>query len=261
MPRFFAFDLETTGLDAERDRIMEFCFIEVDSGLGPIGEPYAALVDPQRPIPKKVQEITNITQDMVQGRPAFAHHAPRIQRLLQDTVLIAHNHRFDVPFLHAELVRAGHPGLDANQPCIDTCVIERVVNSHSLEATFQRYMQRAFDGAHRSQADTEATLEVLRAQLRTHAAVLGEDITRLTQRDLARLRDPDAEERVWLDHGHRFYEDGAGKARFAFGKHRDECVHDHEGFLRWMKTREFPADTLVLVDRFLEEIMKPKTAQ
>lgn len=262
MTRLLAFDLETTGLDPERDRIMEFCLLEVGPDLAPAGEPLTALVDPGRPIPPKVQEITGITPDMVEGKPGFAHHAPRIQRLVADATLIAHNHRFDVPFLHRELTRAGQPGLDANHPCVDTRIIEAVVNSHSLEATYQRYTGKTLDGAHRSRADTEATVEVLRQQIARHTEVLGSDLDKLTQPHLQKLRDPTAELRTWLDHKHCFYQEEDGVVRFGFSKHRDEPVHQNESFLIWMQSRDFPPDTMALVERFIEEIRaKPRARQ
>jgi DNA polymerase III alpha subunit (gram-positive type) len=258
--RFLAFDLETTGLDQQHDRIMEFCFIEVDEQLQVKGEPYTELVHPGVPIPAKVQQITQITDDMVRDRPAFAHFAPRIQKLVQGATMIAHNHRFDIPFLHNELVRAGQPGLDANHPCVDTCSIERIVNSHSLEATYRRYVGADMPVAHRSQADTEATVEVLRRQLAVHKDILGDSVAALTQSNMVRLKDPEADVRTWLDHGHRFYQDEDGIPRFGFGKHRGEPARSHEGFLHWMKSRDFPPDTLRLVDQFLKEVPARNTA-
>ncbi|MGB0652659.1 MAG: exonuclease domain-containing protein [Thermoplasmatota archaeon] len=248
MPRLIAFDLETTGLDDLQDRIIEFCFIEVDEALQPVSSPWSELVDPQRDIPQEVQEITNITPDMVEGRPPFAQHAARIQRLVADATLIAHNHRFDLTFLHRELERAGQPGLDPNHPCVDTLGIERAVNAHNLAATYQRYTGNEMDGAHRSQADTEATLEILRHQIKGHGLPPAGE---LTQAAVRRLRDPDDDPRRWLDHAHRFYEDTDGTVRFGFGKHRDGPVADEPGFLRWMLNRDFAPDTLAVARRLL----------
>lgn len=249
--RILAFDLETTGLEPERDRILEFCFIEVDAQLKQVGTPFASLVDPEIEIPEQIQQITGIKPEMVAGKAPFRQHAPRIQRLVEGAVLVAHNYRFDVAFLHAELSRAGQTGLAPNHPCIDTLGIERVVNGHGLEACFERYTGEKFDGAHRSQADTEAMLTVLRAQMDTHASVLGDDPLELTQVKLAQLRDPEADVRTWLDHGHRFYQDASGVVRFGFSKHRHEPVLDHMDFLQWMRSRDFPTDTLQIVERLL----------
>ncbi len=259
--RILAFDLETTGLEPERDRILEFCFIEVDTNLQQVGSPFSALVDPGVEISEEIQQITGIEPAMVAGKPPFSHHAARIQRLVEGATLIAHNHRFDVAFLHAELSRAGQTGLAPNHPCIDTIAIERVVNGHSLEACFERYTGRKLEGAHRSQADTEATLEVLRAQMAKHADILGEDAAALTQPKLVQLRDPEADVRTWLDHGHRFYQDGSGVVRFGFSKHRHEPVHEHKDFLQWMRSRDFPTDTLQIVDRLLEQGPAPASVE
>jgi DNA polymerase III subunit epsilon len=260
--KLVAFDLETTGRDGERDRVIEFTFVELDDQLQEKGR-WTRLVDPTVQIPKEVQELTGITQAMVTGQPAFAAHAPRIQALVADAVLVAHNHQFDTQFLNRELRLAGQAGIPPDHPCIDTLFIERQVNSHRLGETYKRYTGKDMDGAHRSEADTVATIEVLRAQRRLHPALLPE---RLEDLVVARLdaRFSGERSRSWLDHGHRFYRDGTGTVRFGFGKYRDcpaigphECAVDkvpkqHEDYLLWMRGRDFPEETKATVEMILK---------
>ena len=261
--KLVAFDLETTGLEMERDRVLEFCFVELDESLSELGR-WSKLVDPGIPVSKEIEDLTGISTDMVKGQPPFSSHAPRIQALVRDAVLIAHNHSFDVPFLNMELLRAGQPGLSPDHPCIDTLVIERHVNSHRLSEVYKRYVGTPFDGGHRSEADVLATVEVLRRQRSTHAALLPTNgLEGLLAPNVDRHFGGEKRVRHWLDHGHRFYRDPEGTIRLGFGPHRGcpaiqvhACVNGvsghHEEFLRWMLRRDFPAETKATVEMILK---------
>lgn len=254
--KLVAFDLETTGTDAQKDRIVEFCFIELDGELKETGR-WSRLVDPGMPIPAETTAIHNITNEMVAEQPPFSHHASRIQRLVQDATLIAHNHRFDMQFLHNELQAAGQPGLTPDHPCIDTLQIERNVNSHSLGACYQRYMGESLGDAHRSEADTAGMVDILRRQRIIHAAKLPADLNGLVTSRLHGHFNPHAELRRWLDHGHRFYADNEGVVRFGFGKHRGDAAAEHADYLLWMRDRDFPDDAKRIVEELLGPEYKP----
>jgi DNA polymerase III epsilon subunit-like protein len=265
--KLVAFDLETTGLEVERDRVLEFCFVELDPALRELGH-WSRLVDPGVPVSREIEELTGISTEMVRGQPPFARHAPRIQRLAEDAVLVAHNHAFDLPFLDMELRRAGQPGLAPDHPCIDTLVIERHVNSHRLAEAYKRYVGKPFQGAHRSEADALATIEVLRRQREAHAHALpgaGESLQDLLALNVDRHFGGDKRVRRWLDHAHKLYSGPDGVVRFAFGPHRG-CptvqVHacpggaedQHTGFLRWMLRRDFTPETKAAVETLLRTV-------
>ncbi len=262
-----AFDLETTGLEVERDRVLEFCFVELDDQLGEKAR-WSRLVDPGIPVSKDIEELTGISTAMVQGQPPFAAHAPRIQALVRDAVLVAHNSAFDVPFLHMELLRAGQPGLVPDHPCIDTLVIERHVNSHRLAEVYRRYVGAPVEGVHRSEADVTATVEVLRRQREAHKAALPNGGATLDDLLVAKVDQHfggDKRVRHWLDHGRRFYRDPAGTIVLGFGPYRGcpairwhACKAGNEGtheeFLRWMLRRDFPSDTKAAVEMILRAL-------
>lgn len=259
--KIVAFDLETTGLDPEKDRILEFCFMELDQELNEKGR-WTRLVNPGIPIPQETIDIHGITDDMVEGEPPFSTHAARIEKLIEGATLLGHNVRFDIGFLHAELVRAGRQGLDVNHPHMDTAQVERMVNSHRLGACYKRYTGQDLDDAHRSEADTAATVDVLRGQLRDHGDVLPSQISDLTSRALHRHFNPDAVSRQYLDHGRKFYELD-GKPHFAFGKFRDQAIDsnngDHTSYLAWMKDRDFAPDTKQVAARLHAEAVGGQT--
>jgi DNA polymerase-3 subunit epsilon len=254
--KYVAFDLETTGLDAEKDRVIEMCFIQLDDDLVEQGR-WTKLLNPGIPIPAETVAIHNITDEMVVDAPPFKDHAARVQQLVDEAVLIGHNVQFDVSFIHKELVRAGQKGLAVSHPTIDTGKVERMVNSHRLGACYQRYMGNALDDAHRSEADTAATVDVLRKQREVHAERLPTELESLIGDKLTKHFDPSARSREWLDHGHRFYKDNQEVVRFGFGKHRDVAALEHTEYLLWMRDRDFPADTKEVVESLLGPEYKP----
>ena len=251
--KLIAFDLETTGLDGNTARIVEFCLLELDAadpGLRQLST-WTELVDPQMAIPPEVVKVHGITDEMVRGKPAFAAFAARIQAMVQDAVLVAHNHKYDLEILSRELVRGGQPGLRPNHPCIDTQRVESTVNSHGLGATYERYHGKPFDGAHRSRADTEACVAVLRAQRAAHPAKLPVDLEGLIVANLERSRNPARADRQWLDHGRKFYADAAGTVFYNFGKYRGQAIfasRETKDYLGWMRDKaDFPDDIRALL--------------
>ncbi|MHB8606611.1 MAG: 3'-5' exonuclease [Thermoplasmatota archaeon] len=242
MTRFVAIDFETTGLNAERDRIVEFAFVEIDASLAEIAR-WTDRVNPGMPIPPRATEIHGITDADVAAKPPFARHAPRIQRLVADAILIAYNHEFDVKFLHAELARAGQPGLSLDHPSIDPLLIFQQHFPRHLAGAVRHYLGREHDGAHGALADVVATLDVLRAQREKHA-----DLPRALEDNVARPN------RTWLDFERTLYRDEAGIARFGIGKWKGERVADHLDFLEWMLAGGFSDETKRAARRLLDEM-------
>jgi DNA polymerase-3 subunit epsilon len=249
MSPLLAFDLETTGLDTGVDRVIEFCFLSHDETLQVTGR-YQSLVNPEKPIPPESSQIHGLTDADVAGAPVFASHAKRIQDLVDQSILVAHNGSFDMAVLNAELLRCGENGLSPSHPLIDTLLIERYVNSHKLEAAFERYEGRPFENAHRAEADTQATVAVLRGQLREHGAKLPQLVHEMVCDEIKRRAGHEI--KVFLDHDRRFYQDPDGIVRFNFGQHRGDEVLARRGYLEWMLRREFSTDTLRVVKTILK---------
>ncbi len=249
-----AFDLETTGVRPDVDRIIEFCFIELDDDLQELSR-WTEFVNPGIPVPPEVVAVTHLTPadlEAIQKAPPFPHFAARIQALVQGATLIGHHAaEFDIPCLHHELVRAGQPGLQPNHPCVDTLQIERTVNSHNLGETYLRYTGKPMDGAHRSAADTLASVEVLRHQRERHKERLPASLEDLTAARLAKARGRQIQ---WLDFGRKFYADGEGNIRFGrwSKKHADKSVtqvqREDPSYLSWMLEKgDFPADVKAIL--------------
>jgi len=269
--RILALDLETTGRNPESDRIVEFAFIELDERLKELGR-WRELINPGVQIPSEATAFHGIRdQDVLESRP-FSHFAPRIQKLLSDSILLAHNHQFDLPFLHYELVRSGQPGLRVDHPAIDTVTIERFVNSHKLGPTLGRYTGKVVDGWHGAMEDAAATVEVLRAQLQEHGEKLQSVPTNLTHKVIdMRIQDEIVRPSVrhpellpsggfeWIDWGRKFYRGQDGVVKLAFGKHKDQPAAEHLDYVEWMLNAEFAEDTRQAARALIESSRSPRS--
>ncbi|WP_137926348.1 3'-5' exonuclease family protein [Cupriavidus sp. 2SB] len=145
-------DLETTGADAQRDRITEIGVVEV----GPDGiQEWDILLDPEASIPPFIQGMTGITEEMVRGQPTFGSIAEGLIERLQGKLFIAHNARFDYGFLKTEFRRAG---LTFRADVLCTLRLSRSlfpsVERHGLDALIARF-DLAPKGRHRALADAE----------------------------------------------------------------------------------------------------------
>jgi len=113
--REIVFDTETTGFHHKGDdRITEIGCIEIIDLL-PTGEQFHCYLDPERDVPEKVVQITGLTTEFLKGKPKFASQAQAFLDFVGDSFLIAHNARFDMGFINAELVRAGFSPLPASR--------------------------------------------------------------------------------------------------------------------------------------------------
>lgn len=238
--KLVAFDLEATGLQAEKDRIVEFCFLELNDNFQPISR-FHSLLCPGITMTDEVIAIHGLTNEALQKEPPFAHFAPRIQKLIDESTLIAHNCRLDLALLHYELVRAGQRGVSPNHPVIDTHAIETFVNGHNLGALYQRYYGQPLEGIHRAETDAKAAAAVLQGQLNHHENLLGKDPNSLLLEKI-RLRNG-SDGCIFLDHGRRFIKSPDGVIRINFGKLKGQPVTEHLDYLHWILKADFACDT------------------
>ena len=158
------FDLETTGVAPDRDRIVDLAFLR----RAPDGqeEVFSALVDPGMPIPPEATAVHHITDEMVRGQPSFPALAPKLLDFIGDADLAGFGIlRFDVPMLTAEFQRAGVTFTTASRSLVDALTVFHRMEPRNLTAAYKLYCGKALEDAHRAEADMRASSDVLWAQL------------------------------------------------------------------------------------------------
>ncbi len=158
------FDLETTGINITRDRIVEISILRIE----PDGTETVKTwrVNPGIPIPPQASEVHGIYDEDVADKPPFKEIAAEIHELIKDAYLVGFNsNRFDLPMLAEELIRAGiNIDLKTNRS-IDVQVIYHKKEPRNLSAAYRFYTGKDLENAHSAEADVKATWEVLKAQL------------------------------------------------------------------------------------------------
>ena len=243
------FDLETTGADPTKDRVVQLALIRVE----PDGRETTleSLVDPEMPIPPEATAVHGIADADVAGAPRIGELAPRILTMFDGADLCGFNSlRFDWPLLAADLRRAGIEIPEAPRRHFDAMRIYHAKEPRDLGAAVRFYCGREHVGAHSALDDARATLDVFDAQFARY-----DDLP----------RDPDELNELCAAAGPRFVDSGgklewnrAGEAAIRFGKHRGRTLRDmaaqEPGYLRWMAGADFPDDTRRIVAAALEGV-------
>jgi DNA polymerase-3 subunit epsilon len=184
-------DVETTGMRAGfGDRITEIAVAVVHGGRREIV--FESLVNPERPIPRAICSITNITDDMVRHAPRFAELAERVLAVLSGRVFVAHNARFDWNFLSAELHRSRNLTLDGTRLCTVRLARRLVqgVRSCGLDSLC-RFFGFHNGARHRAAGDALVTAELLNRLLmlaRAEGARTLQDLALIERRRTRRSR-------------------------------------------------------------------------
>ena len=185
---YVSFDLETSGLSARYDKIIEFGAVKYKEGL--IADRLDLLINPGFEISEKTTEITNITPIMLKGKPTIDKVINVIRDFCKDAILVSHNANFDVGFMNQNLVNLGYEELD--NPVIDTLPLSQYLFAknkfHNLGAT-ARQCEVEYDeeSAHRADYDAEVLTFVWIAML----GRLTKDNPKLRHRDLNDLYNPE----------------------------------------------------------------------
>ncbi|TAF35384.1 MAG: 3'-5' exonuclease [Cytophagales bacterium] len=242
------FDLETTGIDIMRDRIVEVALIKVM----PNGEEIRKrhLVNPTIPIPLEVSALHGIYDKDVANAPTFKQIAKSFAEFLKGSDLAGFNLvRFDVPLLVEEFLRAGVTFDVSKRLIVDVQRIYHLMEPRTLSAAYRFYCQRELTNAHTAEADTEATYEVLKAQIELYKNTSLTDKNGLQyfpiQNDMVVLHELAMSNKI--DLAGRMVYDQHKRAVFNFGKHKDKLVIDvlqkEPTYYDWVMNGEFPLDT------------------
>lgn len=230
------FDLETTGINISKDRVVEISILKVF----PNGnkESKTWLVNPEMPIPAEVSAIHGITDERVANEPTFAELAKDINVMIKDSDLAGFNsNRFDIPLLAEEMLRA-NMDFDMNKRvAIDVQTIFHKMEQRTLSAAYKFYCDKNLENAHSAEADTLATYEVLKAQLDRY-----EDL----ENDAKFLAEFSSHKK-FADFAGFINYNKEGEECFSFGKHKGKKVLDvldkEPGYFGWLLNADFPLYT------------------
>ena len=162
------FDLETTGVNIVKDRIVEISILKVF----PNGnkETKTWLVNPTIKIPNEVIAIHGITNEKIANEPTFDQLHKEILNLIEDCDLGGYNsNKFDIPLLAEEFLRCGVDFSMKNIKTVDVQNIFHKLEKRTLSAAYKFYCDKELVDAHSAEADTIATYEVLLAQIEKYS--------------------------------------------------------------------------------------------
>ncbi len=230
------FDLETTGVNITKDRIVEISYIKVF----PNGQEQEKTirVNPGMPIPPEATAIHHITDDDVKDKPLFKDIAKDLSHVFEGCDIAGFNsNRFDIPLLMEEFLRAGVNFDISKRKFIDIQTIFHKMEQRTLVAAYKFYCNKDLNDAHSASADTRATYEVLKAQLDRYPT-LENDVDYLSKFS-SQNRNVDLAGRIVLN--------DQNVEVFNFGKYKGQPVADvlrrDIGYFGWMMQGDFPQNT------------------
>lgn len=264
------FDLETTGLDLVKDRIIQISYIKVY----PAGKEERSnqFVNPERSIPQEVVDITGITDADVANAPTFKMLATDLANKFQGCDFAGFNsNHFDVPMLAEEFLRAGIDFDFSKCNLIDVQTIFHKMERRNLAAAYKFYCGRKMEDdfvAHKADQDTEATYRVLQGELDMYAPGKQEEPERQLNNDMNELAEFSklnnnvdfAGRIIWKemkDANGNVLTDSDGNPRmqevFNFGKYKGwsvaEVLNRDPGYFSWMLSSDFTYNTKQVLTR------------
>lgn len=244
------FDLETTGVDVSKDRIVEICYIKV----WPNGNEASRTmrINPGMPIPEQSSAVHGIKDEDVKDCPLFKDVAKEIANDFQGCDIAGFNsNRFDLPMLAEEFLRAQVDIDLSRHRAIDVQVIYHKLEQRTLSAAYKFYCGAELVNAHSALADTRATYEILQAQLDHYPDVLKNDMEFLSQFSSFTRN---------VDFAGRMVYDDAGNEIINFGKYKGERVDvvlaRDPGYYSWIMNGDFPLNTKQVLTRIKLRGMK-----
>lgn len=230
------FDLETTGTNVAKDRIVEISILKIH----PNGnkESKTWLINPEMRIPEEVVAIHGISNEKVANEPTFKERSKEIQRMIKDSDLGGFNSdRFDIPLLAEEMLRSGVDFDMKNTVSVDVQTIFHKMEKRTLAAAYKFYCNKELTDAHSAAADAHATYEVLLSQLDRYPE-LENNIKKLAEFSTHKQAADFAGFIVYDEEGHEI---------FSFGKHKgkkvNEVLESEPGYFGWILNADFPLYT------------------
>lgn len=258
------FDVETTGLNVIRDRIVQLAMVKMQKNGQPPLE-LSMLINPGIPISEESMQIHGITPKDLANKPTFGQVAQKIWDFIGASDLAGYNsNRFDVPMLMEEFARVGMEFDVSKRRLIDVQRIFYKMEPRTLRAAYRLYCGRELEDAHDALADVKATLEVFKGQLRAYEGkdLLDEEghvVPAPIKNDMQALHDF-TNDLNFLDATQKLRMLPDGKVIFTFGKYANqevkEVLRKERNYGHWIMEKEFSSQVKQIIRQMMKEVDK-----
>ena len=256
------FDIESTGLNVLKDRIVQIALIKIKSGNAG-REEMEHLINPKIPISAEAMAVHGITPDKLKDKPFFEEVAGEIFNFIGDADLAGYNSdRFDLPILTEELFRSGYDLEMEGRRCIDVQKIFYKMEPRTLKAAYKMYCDKELEDAHDAMADVKATVEVLAGQIKKYDGVDYIDgdgfVTKAPiKNDIQAIHEFISDFKV-VDFTQRLRRDYQGEIIFNFGKYMNKRVKDvfrrDKNYFHWIIQKDFSSQVKKIVRKIMDEV-------
>lgn len=245
------FDLETTGLNISKDKIVEIAILKINPDQSE--ESFVERINPTINIPEESTAIHGISNEDVKDCATFQERAKAIKDFIGDSDLAGYNsNRFDIPFLLEELLNAKVDLEMDGRRYIDVQTIFHKMEQRTLEAAYKFYCDKDLTNAHAAEADTRATYEVLKSQLDRYEEVENDMDFLFEFTQIGKNRKIDFVGRLALS--------DEGEVMYNFGKHNGKTIEEvyqkEPGYHRWIMDNDFPRITKQILKKHTDILIK-----
>jgi DNA polymerase-3 subunit epsilon len=258
-------DLEATGANFLRDRIMQLAMIKYSPD-GSVTE-WNEYINPGIPISDEAYAIHKIDASMIARKPTFIQIADKIIAFIGHADLAAYNsYKLDIPLLMEEFARAGISWDIDSRKIIDVQRIFHKMEPRTLRAALKFYCNKEMESAHDAMADTKAIVEIFLGQIQRyeHQNLIDEEGLEYPapiQRDIQALHQFSNDQNM-VDVTHRLKYNAEGVMIFNFGKYNGQPVIEvfkrDRNFYHWIQNKEFSVQVKSILKKVFKEHVDPK---
>ncbi len=255
------FDVETTGLNVIRDRILQIALIKFHAN-GKPEEELKMLINPSVPISEESMAIHGIMPKDLANKPTFIEVAQKLYDFIGDSDLAGYNsNRFDIPMLMEEFARAGFDFDISKRNLIDVQRIFYKMEPRTLKAAVQFYCNEELEEAHDALEDVLATIKVFKGQLAKYQTVdyVDDDknvIPAPIKNDMSALHEFTNDHKI-IDGTQRLKYDAKGVVVFNFGKYINlpvaETIYKDRNYYNWLLEKDFSVQVKQMVRKLFKE--------